>query len=92
MSRDLHKVDVCVANPETGEVKTLIEERMNTYIETKPLRLIEQRRRNALLERARRLGPLVSVTTRNGTLKNQITSGEFVTEDSSIHRRENPRR
>jgi len=39
-SRDLHKLDICVANPETGEVTTLIEDRMNTYIETKPLRLI----------------------------------------------------
>ena len=34
-----HKVDICLANPETGEVTTLIEDRMNTYIETKPLRL-----------------------------------------------------
>ena len=38
-SRDLHKVDVCVASPDTGDVKVLFEERLNTYIETKPLRL-----------------------------------------------------
>src|SRR5204862_697280 len=40
LSRDMHKFDVCVANPETGEVKTLLEERLNVYIESKPLRLV----------------------------------------------------
>jgi hypothetical protein len=40
LSRDMHKMDVCVANTETGEAKPLIEERLNTYIESKPLRLI----------------------------------------------------
>jgi len=32
-SRDLHKMDVCELDIETGEVKVLIEERLNTYIE-----------------------------------------------------------
>jgi len=32
-SRDLHKKDVCELNLETGDVKVLIEERLNTYIE-----------------------------------------------------------
>ncbi len=32
-SRDLHRIDVMVADPATGEVKVLIEERMNTYQE-----------------------------------------------------------
>lgn len=32
-SRDLHKMDVGELNLETGDVKVLIEERMNTYIE-----------------------------------------------------------
>src|SRR5262245_62225962 len=36
-SRDMHRVDICVADTATGEVRTLIEERLNTYIETKPL-------------------------------------------------------
>ena len=34
MSRDLHRLDVCVADTATGEVKALIEERLNIYIET----------------------------------------------------------
>lgn len=32
-SRDLHRIDVMVANPETGELRTVIEERLNTYQE-----------------------------------------------------------
>lgn len=32
-SRDQHKVDVVVANATTGDVRVLIEERLNTYVE-----------------------------------------------------------
>lgn len=32
-SRDQHRVDVLVADPSTGAVRTVIEERLNTYIE-----------------------------------------------------------
>src|SRR6056297_2366163 len=32
-SRDLHKMDICELNLETGDVNVLIEERLNTYIE-----------------------------------------------------------
>jgi len=76
-SRDMHKVDVCVANAETGEVKTLIEERMNTYIETKPLRLIKNGQE--LIHWSERDGwGHYYLYDGNGALKNQITSGEFV--------------
>src|SRR5205814_7870137 len=37
-SRDLHKVDLCVADAASGDVKVLVEERLNVYIETKPIR------------------------------------------------------
>src|SRR5690606_33691538 len=39
LSRDMHRYDIAVADTATGEVTTLIEERLNTYIENKPLRL-----------------------------------------------------
>jgi hypothetical protein len=39
-SRDLHKFDLAVADTTTGEAKTLVEERLNVYIETRPVRLI----------------------------------------------------
>jgi dipeptidyl-peptidase-4 len=32
-SRDQHRVDLMVANPATGEVRTVVEERLNTYVE-----------------------------------------------------------
>ncbi len=32
-SRDQHRVDLLVANPATGEVRVVIEERLNTYVE-----------------------------------------------------------
>ena len=32
-SRDLHKFDLCLADAASGEVKTVIEERLNIYIE-----------------------------------------------------------
>jgi dipeptidyl-peptidase 4 len=77
LSRDMHKMDVCVANTETGEVKTLIEERLNTYIESKPLRLVNNGQE--LIHWSERDGwghfYLYDAT---GTLKNQITSGEYV--------------
>ena len=63
-SRDLHRIDVCVADTATGDVKTLIEERLNTYVET-PAAVPRQRRRGAHpLVRARRLGPLLPVRRR----------------------------
>jgi dipeptidyl aminopeptidase/acylaminoacyl peptidase len=40
-SRDQHRVDVMVANPETGEVRPVIEERLNTYVEDQAPRLLE---------------------------------------------------
>ena len=60
-SRDLHKVDAAVASPDTGEVKVVVEERLNTYIETKLAAPRQQRPGPALLVGARRLGPLLSL-------------------------------
>ena len=81
VSCDLHRVDLCVADLATGESKPLIQERMNVYIETKPVRVTSA-------------GELIWWSERDGwghyylydgagTLKNQITNGEFVAEDVS---------
>lgn len=78
-SRDLHKLDICVANPETGEVTTLIEDRMNTYIESKPLRLINNGEEMLYWSERDGWGHWYLYDGK-GTMKNQITSGEFVTE------------
>jgi dipeptidyl-peptidase 4 len=75
-SRDMHRVDVCVADTATGEVKTLIEERLNTYIEFKPLYLIDNGKE--LVHWSERDGwGHYYLFDENGKLKNQITSGEF---------------
>ena len=80
MSRDQHKVDVAVANPATGEVKTIIEERLNTYVETHPLRLVNNG--EELLFWSERDGwGHYYIYGADGKLKNQVTSGEYVTED-----------
>jgi len=78
-SRDLHKLDICVANPETGEVTTLIEDRMNTYIESKPLRLIGNGAEMLYWSERDGWGHWYLYDGK-GALKNQVTSGEFVTE------------
>ena len=80
MSRDQHKVDVCVANVATGEVKTLIEERLNTYVETRPLRLANNGSEILFWSERDGWGHYYRYDA-SGTLKNQVTKGEFVTED-----------
>ena len=75
-SRDLKRVDVCVADAVTGEVKTLIEERMNTYVDVKPLRLLADGKE--LVHWSERDGwGHYYLFDGDGKLKNQITSGEF---------------
>ena len=78
LSRDLHRVDVCVANTETGEVKPIIEERLNTYIETQPLWTIGNGQEFIHWSERDGWGHYYLFDA-DGTLKNQITTGEFVT-------------
>jgi len=75
-SRDLHKLDVCLANTESGEVKVLIEERLNTYIETEPLRIVNNGKEIIFWSERDGWGHFY-LYDENGKLKNQITSGEF---------------
>ncbi|MCX6550837.1 MAG: DPP IV N-terminal domain-containing protein [Acidobacteria bacterium] len=78
LSRDLHRVDVCVANTETGEVKTVIEERLNTYIETQPLWTLGNGQEFIHWSERDGWGHYYLFDAA-GTLKNQITTGEYVT-------------
>lgn len=77
-SRDLHRLDVCVADTTTGDVKTLIEERLNTYIETQPLWTLGNGQEFIHWSERDGWGHYYLFGA-DGTLKNQITSGEFVT-------------
>ena len=79
-SRDLHKVDLAVADTTTGDVRTLIEERLNVYIETRPVRLIGGGQE--LVWWSERDGwAHYYLYDAAGTLKRQLTSGEYVCDD-----------
>ncbi len=74
-SRDLHRIDVCVADANTGEVRVLIEERLNTYLEEQRLELLASGDMLWWSERdgwahIYRFGP-------DGMLKNRLTEGPW---------------
>jgi dipeptidyl-peptidase-4 len=90
ISRDLHRLDLCVADTATGEVKPIIQERMNVYIDITPsagggqggfpLRLLNNG--SEILWWSERDGwGHYYLYGADGTLKNQITKGEFVAEN-----------
>ena len=79
LSRDMHRLDVCVADSATGEVRPLIEERLNTYIESKPLRLAGNGSELIFWSERDGWGHFYLYDAATGALKNRITEGEFVT-------------
>jgi dipeptidyl aminopeptidase/acylaminoacyl peptidase len=89
ISRDLHRLDLCVADTATGEVKPVIQERMNVYIDITPsagggqggfpLRMVNNG--SEIIWWSERDGwGHYYLYAADGTLKNQITKGEFVAE------------
>ncbi|NCI50467.1 prolyl oligopeptidase family serine peptidase [Sediminibacterium roseum] len=78
--RDLKRVDVCVVDVNTGAVKPLIQERFNTYIETRRLGLVNDGKE--LIQWSERDGYAhLYLYDENGKLKNQITSGTYHVEN-----------
>ncbi len=76
ISRDRNKLDINVADINTGEYKTLIEERFNTYIESRPLILFNNE--TEMLHWAERDGwAHFYHYDAEGNLKKQITSGDY---------------
>ncbi|MBL7743650.1 MAG: DPP IV N-terminal domain-containing protein [Chitinophagaceae bacterium] len=79
-SRDLKKIDICEVDINTGAVKVLIEERMNTYVEVRKLGLVNNG--DELIQWSERDGwAHFYLYDGKGNLKNQITSGSFHCED-----------
>ncbi|HET7219894.1 MAG TPA: DPP IV N-terminal domain-containing protein [Vicinamibacterales bacterium] len=78
LSRDMHRLDVCVADATTGEVKAIIEERLNTYIESKPLRLANNGADLIFWSERDGWGHFYLYDAATGALKNRLTEGEFV--------------
>jgi len=75
-SRDLHRIDICVADVKTGDVQVLIEERLNTYVETRRPELIHNGKE--LIHWSERDGwAHFYLYDDKGNLKKQITSGPF---------------
>ena len=75
-SRDLKRIDICVANTTTGEVKVLIEERLNTYVETRNLGLVNNGKE--MIHWSERDGwAHFYLYDENGNMKKQITSGPW---------------
>jgi dipeptidyl aminopeptidase/acylaminoacyl peptidase len=79
-SRDLKKVDVLMVSVASAEVKPLIQERLNTYVETRKLGLVNAGKE--LIQWSERDGwGHFYLYDENGKLKNQVTSGAFHCED-----------
>jgi dipeptidyl aminopeptidase/acylaminoacyl peptidase len=79
-SRDLKKIDLCSVDINSGNVKALIPERMNTYVETRRPGLVNNGAE--IIEWSERDGwAHFYLYDNNGNLKNQITSGSYHCED-----------
>jgi dipeptidyl aminopeptidase/acylaminoacyl peptidase len=78
-SRDLKRVDVCAASTTTGEVKILIEERLNTYIDTRTVGLVNGGEEYIHWSERDGWGHFY-LYDKDGNLKNQITKGAFYCE------------
>ncbi len=79
LSRDQHRLDVLVADTSTGESKVLLEERLNTYVESKPLRLVNNETEMIFWSERDGWGHFYLYDAATGALKNRITEGEYVT-------------
>jgi len=78
--RDLKRIDVCTVDINTGAVKTVIEERMNTYVEINRPGLVNDGKE--LVEWSERDGwAHFYLYDESGKLKNQITQGSFHCEE-----------
>lgn len=81
ISRDRKKLDICVADINTGMMKVLIEERFNTYIESRPLVLFNDE--SEMLHWAERDGwAHYYLYDSNGNFKKQITNGSYHVESA----------
>ena len=78
-SRDFRQVEVDVADSATGKVTKLIEERSNVWMSQKPLRLVENGKEMIWWSERDGWGHFY-LYDGAGKLKNQITSGEYVTD------------
>ena len=80
MSRDLKRMDICRVDVGADSTKTVISERMNTYVEYRPLRLVNGGRQ--MIHWSERNGwANLYLYNADGTLANPIVEGAFHVED-----------
>lgn len=81
-SRDLKRIDFCVAHISQDSIRPLIKERLNTYIETRPVEVINNG--NEYIFWSERSGwAHLYLFDKDGNLKNAITSGDYHVEEIS---------
>ena len=79
-SRDLKRIDQCTVDINTGAVKILVEENLNTYVEIKKPGIIKST--EEFVEWSERDGwAHLYLYDKEGKLKNQITQGPWHVED-----------
>ena len=75
-SRDFRRTDICSVNPVTGETKSIIEERANKYVEPHTPYYVPET--DEFIQWSERTGwAQLYLYGGDGTLKNQITNGDF---------------
>lgn len=80
MSRDLKRMDICRVDVGADSTRTVISERMNTYVEYRPLRLVNGGRQMIHWSERNGWANLYLYNT-DGTLANPIVEGAFHVED-----------
>lgn len=79
-SRDLKRIDICMVDVNDSAAQSLIQERLNTYVELRRLGLVNEGKE--LIEWSERDGwAHFYLYDEKGKLKNRITSGAFHCED-----------
>lgn len=80
ISRDMKRWDLCYAAIGSDSLKVIVKEQMNTYVETRPTKLVNNGKE--IIHWSERTGwAHLYLYDENGNLKNPITSGEFHVEN-----------
>lgn len=75
-SRDLKRIDVCVVDVASGNVKPIIEERMNVSMEARSPKLLDNKKE--IVQWSERSGwANLYLYDTSGVMKNKIVSGDF---------------
>ncbi len=79
-SRDLKRIDICMADVKTATAKALIQEKLNTYVEIRRLGLVNEGKELIQWSEDDGWGHFY-LYDENGKLKNQITTGAWHAEE-----------